>query len=259
MKRATGDSRRGFTLVELMIVVAVIVTIAAIAIPNLLRSRMAANETATIGTLRTLATEQALFVKQAEVDQDSDGVGEYGWLCEMAGEVCVRNIAGTPNPTPLYTVYITQNLATGGATGTGYGEKSGYMYRMYLPIVSPTGVAADGGDDRNTDGTPTTWGTPLDPMAVRDVINMQENNFVCQAWPVVLGNTGQRCFVVTPVGEVFGSKMTNQTYNGEARQMDDYRFCFSSDGDGSDGWWNDRLAAGGVVPGNDGNVYNPAQ
>src|SRR5258708_39051302 len=46
--------RAGFSLLELLIVVTVILIIAAIAIPNLLRSKMAANEAAAVGTLRTV-------------------------------------------------------------------------------------------------------------------------------------------------------------------------------------------------------------
>jgi prepilin-type N-terminal cleavage/methylation domain-containing protein len=80
----TRAPKAGFTLIELMIVVAIIAIIAAIAIPNLLRSRMSSNEAAAIGGIRTISTAETMFQSSAFVDADGNGMGDYGTLAQLA-------------------------------------------------------------------------------------------------------------------------------------------------------------------------------
>ena len=77
---------KGFTLIELMIVVAIIAIIAAIAIPNLLESKKAANEAAAVSALRTISSAEELY---------NNRFGEYGELSEMTGEGFIDSVLGS--------------------------------------------------------------------------------------------------------------------------------------------------------------------
>src|SRR5438105_2917339 len=80
-------SRKGFTLIELLIVIAVITILAAIAIPNLLSSRKAANETSAIASLRTLVTAEETYHKgqNPPVYTDLSGLAGANIVDEVLG------------------------------------------------------------------------------------------------------------------------------------------------------------------------------
>ena len=112
----------GFSLIELMIVVAVIIIIAALAVPQLLRARMAANEAAAVSALRTLATQ--------EVNYNSSWSLGYSPTLAALGPPLSGNSASPSN-----SDLIDQVLASG--------IRGGYQF-LYNPLI-PSGSSAPTG------------------------------------------------------------------------------------------------------------------
>ena len=121
--------QKGFSLIELLIVVAIILIIAAIAIPNLLRARIAANESSAVASVRTLNTSQISY------NSAYPTVGFAGTLASLSG-----TCTGTVIPTSATACLIDSQLATG--------TKSGYKFNIASTGTSPSSNYA-------------VWGNPL--------------------------------------------------------------------------------------------------
>ena len=149
--------QKGFSLIELLIVVAIILIIAAIAIPNLLRSKMAANEASAVATLRTLNTSAVAY---------STTYGAY--------PTNLANLGPAASPTSTTADLVDSVLGKDPATKSGYTfvwTGTGSPVSAYKLVASPVTQGTSGQRGFYTDqsgviradpaGAATSGSTPL--------------------------------------------------------------------------------------------------
>jgi len=162
-----NNKQKGFSLIELLIVVAIILIIAAIAIPNLLRSKMAANEASAVASLRTYNTSivayQTTYGTDPATDLSTLGPPAAGVAPSTAAADLVDSLLGIAAPQKSgYTFTYTPTAPVAPATAT----------TLYTITASPqsqnvTGqrrffTDQSGVIRQTTDGTlPTVASTPI--------------------------------------------------------------------------------------------------
>jgi type IV pilus assembly protein PilA len=138
------NKQKGFSLIELLIVVAIILIIAAIAIPNLIRSKMAANEASAVATLRTLNTSEVVYSSTYNVANtfapNLASLGDGG----TAG-TCTAGYVPTSASACLIDVGIEKATASASA-------KSGYI--LTYPVPGASGYTIN--NDASQQGTTGT-------------------------------------------------------------------------------------------------------
>ncbi len=126
----------GFSLIELLIVVAIILVIAAMAVPNLLKSRLSANEASAVSSLRTINTAQVTYAITYPTTGYADNLAKLG--APTGG-----NPIGPNNAALLDWVLGCASQPC---------QKSGYTFAIINPIGTPVSAY-------QTTGTPVTPGT----------------------------------------------------------------------------------------------------
>ncbi len=131
------NKQKGFSLIELLIVVAIILIIAAIAIPNLLRSKIAANQASAVGSLRTLNTACIAY---------STSYGQFPGALTNLGPIGSGGTASSSSADLIDSV-----LAGGTKSGYVFTFTAGASNQSYSITATPITAATTGQNMYYTD------------------------------------------------------------------------------------------------------------
>jgi prepilin-type N-terminal cleavage/methylation domain-containing protein len=196
--------KKGFTLIELMIVIAIIAIIAAIAIPNLLSGRMSANEASAIGAMKLLTSAEALWVQQGP---DGNGIKDY-WTYDIS---CLHRLMRADNLTKV--AFIPMDLARadvrpcGGATATDFGTNP--LAEIWTPNTAGLVIWPKSGYwftvlNYNTHaGQPEYIAYNVNNVGTAQIQACNSNQYGFMCAPDVYGTSGIRTFVVNEAGVVY--------------------------------------------------------
>ena len=142
-KNAIGKPRRtpmGFSLVEAMVVVMVILIIAAIAIPSLVHGRIRANEAAAVASIKTIHTAETLYTNtypEVAYSGSLPNLGSHGSTCETPSSTSACIIMDEALTSGLKSGYIFELINDGSTPSTAYSVSA-------TPESSATGRCAVG-------------------------------------------------------------------------------------------------------------------
>jgi len=191
----------GFTLIEIMLVTMIIAILIAIAIPDLLRSRIAANETSAVGALRSISSAQASW---RQTDADRNTISDY-WTADVSGLYRIERLpAGSGRGLAAIDEAFAAaddakeggGAALAGAVVPGAGVtaasllalprtsgRSGYLFQAMAPY------------ETDPDGNGQAW------------TNLGQYGF--QARPEIYDSSGLNTFIVNEAGVIFGQDFGN--------------------------------------------------